>query len=123
MGHHARSARYLDEPFRPLLGLSVAQAVALGVILVLAYGSWQALGSVLGQATITSPAGQLRLTLVGVPAAALYGVVHMLTGGRTERPVQQLWRYCWRRHRHAPRLPQGSARAGTGQAPGREQQP
>ena len=103
MSHDFRSARYLDDPFKPVLGLSIPQALALGVAIGVATLTWNLLGARLGDAAITSPLGELRLIVVGAPCAVMYGVVHMLTGGRTEQPLQQAWGYLHRRHRYEPR--------------------
>ena len=103
MSHDFRSARYLDDPFKPVLGLSIPQALALGVAIGVATVTWNMLGARLGDAAITSPLGELRLIVVGAPCAVMYGVVHMLTGGRTEQPLQQAWGYLHRRHRYEPR--------------------
>ena len=103
MSHDFRSARYLDDPFKPVLGLSIPQALALGVAIGLATVTWNLLGARLGEAAITSPLGELRLIVAGAPCAVMYGVVHMLTGGRTEQPLQQAWGYLHRRHRFEPR--------------------
>jgi len=72
MSHDFRSARYLDDPFKPVLGLSIPQALALGVAIGLATVTWNLLGARLGNAAITSPlAGSNTTAPIGAsPRAA-----------------------------------------------------
>jgi hypothetical protein len=101
MARGYRSARFLDDPVRPLFGLTIAQDIAFLVGALAAYPVWHVLGifSALGYFGL-----ELQIFLTGACVAAVIGVGLLLAGDRTEPFGAQIHAYVRRRHRYGPRL-------------------
>ena len=99
MPRQFQSARYLDEPLRPLLGLSIFQGIGALLGAIAAFGTWRGFGLLpTGGAVLT----EVRIFAVAAVAVLVYFAVDALAGGRSEPFARQLWAYCRRPHRYAP---------------------
>jgi hypothetical protein len=99
MFRHHQSPRHLDDPLRPVFGLSVAQSVGLLLALGAAFATWKLLGHlpIAGYALT-----EARITATGAVAATVFCAVYALAGDRSEPYARQLWGYARRAHRYTP---------------------
>ena len=99
MFRHHQSPRHLDDPLRPVFGLSVAQSAGVLLAVGAAFGTWKLLGH-------TPISGYLltetRIFATGAVAALVFFAVYALAGDRTEPYARQLWGYARRAHRYVP---------------------
>ncbi len=99
MFRHHQSPRHLDDPLRPVFGLSVAQSVGVLLAIGAALGSWQLLGRLPITGHLLTEA---RIFAAGSVAALVFFAVYALAGDRTEPFARQLWRFVRRAHHYTP---------------------
>lgn len=99
MFRHHQSPRHLDDPLRPVFGLSVAQSIGVLLAIGAAFGTWQLLGHAPIAGYLLTEA---RIFATGSVAALVFFAVYALAGDRTEPYARQLWGYARRAHRYAP---------------------
>ena len=99
MFRHHQSPRHLDDPLRPVFGLSVAQSGGVLLAIMAAFGSWQLFGHMPLHGYLLTEA---RIFATGAVAALVCFTVFALAGDRTEPYAQQLWGYARRAHHAAP---------------------
>lgn len=99
MPRQFQSARYLDEPLRPLLGLSIVQGLGALLGAIAAFGTWRGFSLLPAGGSVLT---EIRIFAVAAVAVLVYFAVDALAGGRSEPFARQLWAYCRRSHRYAP---------------------
>ena len=99
MFRHHQSPRHLDDPLRPVFGLSVAQAVGVLLAIGAAFGAWQGLGRLPIAGHLLT---EVRIFAAGAVAALVFFAVYALAGDRTEPYARQLWAFARRSHHYAP---------------------
>ena len=101
MPRQFQSARYLDEPLRPLLGLSIVQGLGALLAATAAFGTWRGFRLLPADGAVLT---EVRIFAVAAVAVLVYFAVDALAGGRSEPFARQLWAYCRRPHRYEPSL-------------------
>lgn len=99
MYRHHQSPRHLDDPLRPVFGLSVAQAFGALLAAAAAFGTWLLLGRLSAPAYALT---EMRIFATGTIAALVFFAVYALSGDRGEPYARQLWAYARRGHHYAP---------------------
>ena len=99
MFRHHQSPRHLDDPLRPVFGLSVAQSIGALLAIGAAFGTWKLFGQVPLAGYLLTEA---RIFATGSLAALVFFAVYALAGDRTEPYARQLWGYARRAHHYAP---------------------
>jgi hypothetical protein len=108
MAHHHCTPRHLDDPVRPVFGLSIPQFAGAVVALLCGLGAWSALGVLPPSSALLV---ELRIFLAGLVAAAVFFGAYVLAGERTEPFGPQLWGYLRRAHRYTPSQAEETGRA------------
>ena len=99
MFRHHQSPRHLDDPLRPVFGLSVAQFIGVLLALGAAFGTWNLFVRMPLSGYLLT---ELRIFATGSIAALVFFAVYALAGDRTEPYARQLWAYARRAHHHVP---------------------
>ena len=99
MFRHHQSPRHLDDPLRPLFGLSVAQAAGLLLAIGAALGAWKLMGQVPLTGYLLNEA---RIFAAGAVAAFVFFAIYALADDHTEPFARQLWGFARRGHHYAP---------------------
>jgi hypothetical protein len=99
MAHQHRTPRHLDDPIKPVLGLSIPQFAGAVLALLCGLGAWSVLGALPRSSTLLV---ELRIFLAGLVAAVLFFAAYVLAGDRSEPFGPQLWGYLRRAHRYTP---------------------
>ena len=99
MFRHHQSPRHLDDPMRPVFGLSIAQAGGALLAIAAAAGTWRLLGRAAHPGPLLAEA---RIFATGAVAAAIFFAAYALAGDRTEPFARQLWAYARRPHHYVP---------------------
>jgi len=99
MSRHHRTPRHLDDPVKPVLGLSIPQFAGAILALLCGLAAWSLLGALSFHGAVLL---ELRIFLAGLVAAVLFFVAYVLAGDRTEPFGAQLWGYLRRPHHYTP---------------------
>ena len=99
MFRHHQSPRHLDDPLRPVFGLSLSQSLGAVLAIGAAFATWK----LFGQASRpTSLLAEVRIFATGSVAAVIFFALYALAGDRTEPFARQLWGYIRRPHHYVP---------------------
>ena len=99
MFRHHQSPRHLDDPLRPIFGLSVSQSIGALLAIGAAFGTWKLIGKLpLSGYQLTEG----RIFATGSIAALVFFAVYAMAGDRTEPYARQFWGYARRAHHYAP---------------------
>ncbi len=99
MSRHHHTPRHLDDPVKPVLGLSIPQFAGAVLALLCGLGAWSLLGALSLHGNVLL---ELRIFLAGLVAAVLFCVAYVLAGDRTEPFGAQLWGYLRQPHHYTP---------------------
>jgi len=110
MSRHHRTPRHLDDPVKPVLGLSIPQFAGAVLALLCGLAAWSLLGALSLHGAVLL---ELRIFLAGLVAAVLFFVAYVLAGDRTEPFGAQLWGYLRRPHHYTPARTEEKGRGAT----------
>jgi hypothetical protein len=99
MFRHHQSPRHLDDPLRPVFGLSVAQAIGALLAIGAAFGTWKLIGQIPLSGYLLTEG---RIFATGSIAALIFFAVYALAGDRSEPYARQFWGFARRAHHYAP---------------------
>ncbi len=99
MSRHHHTPRHLDDPVKPVFGLSIPQFAGAVLALLCGLGAWSVLGALPVQSALLL---ELRIFLAGLVAAVLFFAAYVLAGDRTEPFGAQLWGYLRRPQHYTP---------------------
>ncbi len=99
MSRNHRTPRHLDDPIKPVFGLSIPQFAGAVLALLCGLGAWSFLGALPLHGALLL---ELRIFLAGLVAAVLFFAAYVLAGDRTEPFGPQLWGYLRRPHHYTP---------------------
>jgi len=99
MSRQHRTPRHLDDPIKPICGLSLPQFAGAVLALLCGLTAWSLLGALPARGGVLL---ELRIFLAGLVAAALFFGAYVLAGDRAEPFGPQLWGYLRRPHRYTP---------------------